>query len=42
MASGESSELRGSGVSDNEEVEGRLERGTLVRLDAELWAWTSL
>lgn len=36
MASGETSELRGSDVNDNEEVEGRLERGRLVRLDTEL------
>ena len=41
MASGESREPRGSEVCDIEEVEGRLRRGRLVRLEAELWDWTS-
>lgn len=41
MASGESREPRGSEVSDNEEVEGKLRRGRLVRLEAGLWDWTS-
>lgn len=41
MTSGESCELRGSEVSDSEEVEGRLVRGRLVRLEAELWIFRS-
>lgn len=41
MASGESCELRESEVSDNEEEEGRLARGRLVRLEADPSAWTS-
>lgn len=40
MASWESCEPRGSEVSDKEDVEGRLVRGRLVRLETELWAWT--
>lgn len=36
MASGEISEPRGSDNSETEEAKGRLERGRLVRLDAEL------
>lgn len=41
MTSGESCERRGSEGGDNEEEEGRLARGRLVRLEAELWEWTS-
>ena len=38
MASGVSCKLRASEQgSDNEDVEGRLVRGRLVRLEAELW-----
>lgn len=37
MASGEKSD-----VCDTDKVGGRLERGRLARLDAELQAWTSL